>query len=550
MRLLEAAILGLFVTTLSGCGGGGGNTASQPVVQNVSPPPAPITKVSLSGQISFDRIPHNDASGLDYSNTIIRPIRGAVVEAVDAAGSIVDSTVSGTDGRYELSVDAQTDVRVQVKAQLLSTSGAMWDVSVTDNTQGNQLYVMQGSLVSTGGAREQVRDLHAAHGWTGSSYGEARTAAPFAILDSVYGTTQAFVEVDPNVQFPPLLIHWSVDNITAIGDRSLGHIGKSAYFPNEGDGVIYILGQEDADTDEYDQHVIIHEWGHYFEHRLSRTDSIGGLHALDDRLDARVAFSEGWANALSAIITGDPIYRDASGFAQGTGFSFDLEALNLDKPGWFSEASVGAIIYDVYNNKSDDVDDIAVGLAPIYNVMRSEAYKSSPVFATIFSFADGLRLEDSVEDQQIDTLLDAHAISGAGPNGNGEVNNGAIGSALPVYKEITLQGAPVQFCSTDDAGVFNKLGNRDFTFLTLSQEQNVKITVSKISGAASRDPDFNIWQDGQLIHRAQQSLIDEDSFEGTLQAGEYIIEAYDFLNISGLRSQRGDSCYDLRVEGN
>ena len=550
MRLLEAAILGLFVTTLSGCGGGGGNTAPQQVVQNVVPPQAPITKVSLSGQVSFDRVPHNGASGLDYSNTIISPVRGVVVEAVSATGSIVDSTISGEDGRYELSVDALTDVRVQVKAQLLSTSGPRWDVTITDNTQGNQLYVMQGSLVSTGGEQEQVRDLHAAHGWTGRSYGEARTAAPFAILDSVYAATQDFLEVDADIQFPPLLIHWSVDNITAIGDRSLGHIGKSAYFPNEGDGVIYILGQEDADTDEYDQHVIIHEWGHYFEHRMSRTDSIGGLHALDDRLDARVACSEGWGNALSAIITGDPVYRDSSGFAQGSGFSFDLETMNLDQPGWFSEASVGAIIYDIYNNNSDDVDDIAVGLAPIYNVMRSETYKNSPVFATIFSFADGLRLEDSVEDQQIDALLDTHAISGAGPNGNGEVNNGAIGSALPVYKEINVQGAPVQFCSTDDAGVFNKLGNRDFTFLSLSQAQDVKITVSKISGDAARDPDFNIWQEGQLIHSAQQSLINEDSFEGRLQAGDYIIEAYDFLNISGLRSQRGDSCYDLRVEGN
>ena len=560
MRLLTAAIFGLTVITLAACGGGGsggGSSVTQQPPQNVSPPPAPpappsapLNQVTVSGQVSFDRVPLNEASGLDYASTLRLPIRSAVVEAVSETGAVIASTVSNADGRYELSLDAQTDVRLQVKAQLLSTSGATWDFFVTDNTQGNRLYAMQGSLASTGNRSEQIRDLHAGHGWTGESYGEARTAAPFAILDSVYNAAQAFVQIDNNIEFPPLEIHWSVDNITAVGDRSLGHIGKSAYFPDEGDGVIYILGQEDADTDEYDQHVIIHEWGHYFEDRLSRTDSIGGLHSLNDRLDARVAFSEGWGNGLSAIITGDPVYRDSSGRAQSSGFSFDLETVSLDHPGWFSEASVGAIIYDIFDNNSDDGDNISAGLAPIYNVMRSDAYQSSPLFATIFAFADGLRVEGTIPNREIDSLLAGHAISGVGPNGNGEVNNGAIGSALPVYNEVILDGGAVQFCSTDEAGVFNRLGNRDFTFLNLPQETDVKISVEKISGLEGRDPDFNIWQAGQLIHRAQRTAENEDSFEGTLEAGAYIIEAYDFFNIGGVGVQRGDSCYELRVEGN
>ena len=536
---------------VSACGGGGGGSSTSTLSQNVTPPPpAPVAKVSVSGQLTYDRVPHNAASGLDYARTAARPIRGAIVEAVSASGGIVATTVSDVDGGYQFSLDRNTEVRLQVKAQLLSANDAAWNVTITDNTQGGQLYALQGSLASTGANAVQSRDLHAAHGWTGDGYGEARSAAPFAILDNVYEAMQAFADIDPFIQFPPLEIHWSVDNITAVGDRSIGHIGKSAYFPNEGDGVIYILGQEDADTDEYDQHVIIHEWGHYFEHRLSRTDSIGGLHALTDRLDARVAFSEGWGNAVSAIITGDPIYRDSSGAAQASGFSFDLEAGLNNQPGWFSEASVGAIIYDIYDTHSDERDDISAGLSPIYNVMRSEAYQTSPVFATIFAFADGLRSEGTIPNRDIDRLLEAHSISGAGPNGNGEVNNGAIQSALPVYKEVTVNGGAVQFCSLDDAGVFNKLGNRDFTFLNLSHDQTVTISVSKINGPEGRDPDFNIWKAGELMHSVQTVADNVEQFEGLLEAGDYIIEAYDFFNIGGVQSRRGDSCYDLRVEGN
>jgi hypothetical protein len=43
------------------------------------------------------------------------------------------------------------------------------------------------------------------------------------------------------------------------------------------DGGLFIYGDEDLDTDEYDDHVL-HEWGHHYEDKFSRSDSIGGEH--------------------------------------------------------------------------------------------------------------------------------------------------------------------------------------------------------------------------------------------------------------------------------
>ena len=76
---------------------------------------------------------------------------------------------------------------------------------------------------------------------------------------------------------------------------------------------IYILGDFAAgDTDEFDQSVIAHEFGHYFEDRFGRSDSIGGDHGGSATLvDLRVAFGEGWGNAFSGMVLGDPIYRDS-----------------------------------------------------------------------------------------------------------------------------------------------------------------------------------------------------------------------------------------------
>ena len=547
MQNFSTLILAYSSFVIVSCGGGSGGSAPSNQ-QSSTPPPAPISKVTLLGQITYDRVPHSQSGSLDFANTSILPVRGAVVEAVTSSGEIIDSSILDADGEYQLSVEAGTDIRVQIKAQSISHTANQWDVSVTDNTNENALYILQGALFSSGTNAEQNRDLHAAHGWTGQSYGDTRAAAPFAILDNIYAAMTNFAAIDPELDFPPLKIHWSTNNITTRGDRRIGHIGKSAYIEEGDGGAIFVVGQENADTDEFDSHVILHEWGHYFEHQISRSDTIGGLHSLTDRLDPRVAFSEGWSNALSAILTDDPIYRDSFGPSQSDGFSFNIETPNVTSPGWFNEASIGAIIYDIYDQDFDEGDDISAGLGPIYRAMTSETYINTPVFTTIFAFSDALRANNEISDFQIDTLLQTQNISGQGGKGNQESNNGAIQSALPIYKSAELNGEVTRFCSLDDAGVFNKLGNRDFISLILDQDQDVKITVSQIGGDDIRDPDFNIWKAGVRLHRSVTNANNPEIFEGALSAGTYIIEAYDAGNVRGTSSTRGDACYQLTVE--
>lgn len=533
---------------LAGCGG----SAESPAVPQTalaSQPTSATGSTEITGKVTYDRVPHTLSSGLDYANTRVMPVRGAVVEAVTASGEVLDTGVLDAGGNYALTVDAGTEVRVQIKSQLLSNATAKWNFSVTDNTQGNQLYALQGSLAGSGTNSRQTRNLHAPHGWTGQSYGNVRAAAPFAILDTVFLAVQSFAQIDADIDFPELEIRWSPENKTVIGNKVLGQIGTSAYFPEIDDGTIYLLGEEGRDTDEYDPHVILHEWGHYFEHRMSRTDSLGGLHSLNDRLDPRVAFSEAWGNALSAILLKDPTYRDSSGSHQSSGFSFDLEAGQYANPGWFSEASIGAIIYDIFDETSDGVDRLSAGLGPLYTVMRSETYKDGPVFATIFALADGMRREFPDTASALDALLEAQLISGEGANGNGESNSGAIRSALPVYKEVRLNGAAAQLCSVDDAGLHNKLGNREFIFLKLDSGTDVTLSLVKTSGDDDRDPDLNIWQGNTLVHESRSSAQGQEVLQTRLSAGDYVIEAFDFFNINGAGSKRGDGCYSFTVTG-
>jgi hypothetical protein len=66
---------------------------------------------------------------------------------------------------------------------------------------------------------------------------------------------------------------------------------------------IYVLGKALVDTDEFDSHVIVHEWGHYFDANLARSDSPGGRHGPGDVLDPRIAFGEAWGNAVASMET-------------------------------------------------------------------------------------------------------------------------------------------------------------------------------------------------------------------------------------------------------
>jgi hypothetical protein len=51
-----------------------------------------------------------------------------------------------------------------------------------------------------------------------------------------------------------------------------GHIGTSHW----NGSALYILGKADVDTDEFDDHVIVHEWGHYFESTLPSIEASAG----------------------------------------------------------------------------------------------------------------------------------------------------------------------------------------------------------------------------------------------------------------------------------
>jgi hypothetical protein len=158
---------------------------------------------------------------------------------------------------------------------------------------------------------------------------------------------------------------------------------------------LYLSGKENADTDEYDTQVFLHEWSHYFMDKFSRDDSLGGTHRRFEAVDPRVAFSEGFATAFAAMMSKDAKYVDTVGRAQSRGTGSDIELDNHRMSSYYSELGIQELLWDLFDGTGVEVDQeyghsgphfdaVELGVGPIYEGMR-KAVRNTPAFTTIFA---------------------------------------------------------------------------------------------------------------------------------------------------------------------
>jgi hypothetical protein len=549
----------VLVLALAGCGEG-----------------AAPRNVTVWGTVTFDRVPAVAGVGLDYAGTVARPARGVTVELL-SAGNVLASTVTDSVGAYSFVVAENTEVSLRVRAEMLRVGTPSFSFRVVDNLNADALYALAGTPFNTG-AVDSTRNLHALSGWTGSAYTAPRSAAPFAILDTVYEAVEHVLAVAPLTSFPPLKLYWSSGNVPAAG-AAPGEIGSSHFVPGAG---IYLLGAADQDTDEYDRHVIAHEWGHYFEHAFARYDPISGPHAISDQLDMRVAFGEGWGTFFAAMVTDAPVYVDSFGPRQGRAFSVDVEQAPTrvnSNPGWFNEESVQSLLYDLYDDGRDTPpgtttsDDLALGFGPIAAAMTALA-DAAPA-ASVFAFLDALKRARVADAPLIDALAASQRIVAVADGyGTGETNFGvptqrdaaAVGADFhSVYDSLTVNGPAVNVCSLTDftsalSGAVNKLGSRRFVRFSVASPGVHTLTARAVAplGAAA-DPDLVVHLRGRRVLESSSpsqctaatptSCV--ETVTAPLEAGDYVLEVYEWTNTNDSVDPDyppiGRTCFDVTV---
>lgn len=531
--ILTAALL-VASALLCSCGGGDG---AQPALSGTVAPVTtgvPAGSVAVGGTVTFDSVPNTDGP-LRYDATVSKPVRGAQVELVNSSTqSVLGSGATDANGSYSIAVPQGSPVFVRVRAALQqSGSGPTWSVTVRDNTQDNGLYALESDSFSAAGASSIQKDIHASSGWGGSAYTAPRTAAPFAILDVIYTAQAKVLTVAPNAIFPPLTIFWSVNNAPATGDIALGQIGSSSFDDAASGLAIYVLGKADVDTDEYDQSVLAHEWGHYYQAAFSRNDSPGGPHGSGDRLDRRVAFSEGWGDAWSGIALARSTYTDSYDAGQGSGLQLNLAAGAAANKGWFNEDSIQYVLW-----KLNDL----VGFKPIHDAMTGPVHASTAL-TSVQSFNAALKAVSGPAASSIASLLSAESIdANADAWGSTESNNGGSAVALPMYRVLTPGVALNNVCVSNEFGAAlgdNKLGNYAYLRFVTPVARTYQIQVA--GGGPASDPDFMVYSASGMVLDAFSEDPSIETQSVALGQGEYVLAVTDYANKSPL------TCFTVTV---
>lgn len=544
MMPLKLAVL-VCALIVQGCGGGAGDVtgaapiAAPPVPQVQNPPPVTIATVLVTGTATFASVPNKALNGaLDFAAVVDKPVRAATVQAISGS-TVLASAVTNDQGIYALTLPANTAYFLRLRAEMINSTGpAKWNVSVKDNTAAGALWVVDSAIASSGNANSS-RSIAAGSGWNGSRYvSGARAAGPFAILDTIYSGIKLVSSVQPTANFPLLGVFWSPANNTArspTNDYATGEIGVTFFLETlqaaSVTRVIYVLGKEDDDTDEYDSSVVGHEFGHYLQSAFSNDHSTGGSHGSLSKLDMTVAFSEGWGTAWSSMMRGTPIYSDSFGVAQAGGANFSLLTIPTDAArGWYREDSIDSGLYALF---------LGHGFLPIWSALSGPMASTQDALGSIFSFADAVRsAKNAAVTSALDRILSAQNIfTGAGADqwGTGETNNGGNSGNLPIYTTLALNTpTPVCFINDNLVGTSkNKLGILKYFRINLAPGQAGLRTVTA-NFRVGRDIDFSVYQGRKAVVEAFADSLGTSSESATavLLAGEVIIRVSDFITTS------------------
>ena len=474
--------------------------------------------VTISGGVRYQRVPHGfpPGTGLSYATQEFDSISAIRVEVLDAATQdVIASGAFPLDFHFD--VPSKTDLRLRATAIVSRQAPAPlphWQVSVRDlDADGDPLgdvYSYTGPVFNSGAGSVAggPHTLDIPSGWdTAGQLSGPRHAAPFAILRSIQFALGELVTTFPKPDLPPLIVDWAPTNS-----------GGQTFFRADPGGTarIVLAGERDVDTDEYDRSVILHEFGHFAMHSVSRDDSIGGPHALGERVDMRLALSEGFATAFGAYVARDSAYSDSFGPGQANSGFFNLDFDVSLNEGWFSEASVQEVMWrmqdfdafwQVLNGpvRQGDALTSPFALFAAYRVLRADRSPTLDLF-----------LQD---EQIVGPTIDAY--------GSTETNSGGaatVSTVLPVYTPISIGGS-VQLFSSNQFGEGNKLSTHRFLRLNVPVTTNVRF---RATAAAGKDPDLLVFRRGVSVG-PDPGPANED-FSLVLQPGNYVLDVFDCGN--------------------
>ncbi len=178
----------------------------------------------------------------------------------------------------------------------------------------------------------------------------------------------------------------------------------------QGGSSIFFLGTQ-GDPDEFDDDVILHEFGHYVESNFGRSDSPAGVHFPTSAQDLRLSWSEGlanffsswcreWLKEINSFITPEFASLYGSPFLYIDNKSVGADVLNFETSllgeGVDFEVSVASILWDIWDSNNELNDALNVKSDPngyeslfeMFLIFMPTPLANTPSFQTFERFYD------------------------------------------------------------------------------------------------------------------------------------------------------------------
>ncbi len=393
------------IATLSAVNGGLNATA----IVGVFSPRFGAKNLTIAGKAFYEDRPYSEKG---FTGSLVKmPIRKATANLIALDKFVtIDSVQTGEDGLYTFNNVDNAGRRGGVYVQILAkTAGDSTNpIKILDApSSGNEMAVSGPPVDDTKGVSFALPDLVAPVSNIGGAFNILDLLLQGGEFIQRWGPCP---EPNPLCKLPLLVAYWKQGNpeVTSYTTRDLFNV---IYV---GGGRI-VGGVITGDPDEYDDTILLHEYGHFIASQFSRDDSPGGMHnPVDSAQDVRLSWSEGWATFFASAVLNSPLGLDTN--VQGISLVFDIDkvaspqafpSLSVKAITTANEISISSVLWDILDSTSssigpDDDPMTTIGFLPLWRTF-TDMRKSD--MATMESFAFPFMSQNPAETNSFRTVL-------------------------------------------------------------------------------------------------------------------------------------------------
>ena len=440
----------------------------------------------------------------DWAHPLTSPVPLVYVELDDASGAMVQSTYADSAGVANfVGLDPSHSYTPKIQSRIQNLPLTL-DFVVLNNTVPLDTsqplfraryapYVTVGSAYTpVGKSAMQSVALTVPDGWdatTSALVDGNRVAGPYELLAvAVQEALTISAAIGGTPTWKPLTILWSVKNKGGLAlppnNYDLGTVtGSGGYYdgshpPIDASGsdastatrvsesFIYLSGDQTQEPMEIYPFVMSHEMGHFIQTQFSTIVTPGGDHSYSDDEDALLAWIEGNASGIAALVLNTPQQRrlaTVSGEIVVGVVDISNNTISGNPQtwpiGWYQESTTTNLIWSVYDPGGTINLSAAATLAPMF----SNTWLNAPWVNTIWAYVSLLAQANPSVVTALNTFSAAHNITAAGNDVWGSTETHVpptrmMQDVLPPYTSVAI-GQTVNVCSAGVPLEYNKSGN-------------------------------------------------------------------------------------------